>query len=219
MVKDQLNLLINLAASDSTVAEKEAKVIHIIAKANGIPKDEVEEMLKKPKPIGSLDTLTDVSGTSLRVHLASGSWKRVNVKVYVTYVSLEKISASSAGNVFAEGIIKSESLGISASSAGSVEVSIDANQVMANASSAGRIELEGKAKSLEVEASSAGDVDAYSLESEKVNAQASSAGSVKVTVSKEIEAHASSAGDVRYRGNPSRTNTGSSSGGSVKKSN
>lgn len=165
------------------------------------------------------DVLTDVSGSSLRVHLASGSWKRENVKVYVTYVTLEKISASSAGNVFAEGIVKSESLSISASSAGSVEISIDASQVMADASSAGRIELEGKAKSLEVEASSAGDVDAYSLESEKVNAQASSAGSVKVTVSKEIEAHASSAGDVRYRGNPSRTNTGSSSGGSVKKSN
>lgn len=59
MVKDQLNVLINLAASDSTVAEKEAKVIHIIAKANGIPKDEVDEMLKKPKPIGSLYTLTE----------------------------------------------------------------------------------------------------------------------------------------------------------------
>ncbi len=165
------------------------------------------------------DVLTDVSGTSLRVHLASGNWKRVNVKVYVTYVSLEKISASSAGNIFAEGVVKSESLTISASSAGSVEISIDANRVTVDASSAGRIELEGKSKSLEVEASSAGDVDAYSLESEKVNAQASSAGSVKVTVSKEIEAHASSAGDVRYRGNPARTNTGSSSGGSVKKSN
>ncbi|MBS1553791.1 MAG: TerB family tellurite resistance protein [Bacteroidetes bacterium] len=59
MVKDQLNVLINLAASDSTVAEKEAKVIHVIAKANGIPKEEVDEMLKKPKPIGNLDTLTE----------------------------------------------------------------------------------------------------------------------------------------------------------------
>ncbi|MFM8851064.1 MAG: TerB family tellurite resistance protein, partial [Cytophagales bacterium] len=59
MVKEQLNIIINLAASDSTVAEKEAKLIHMIAKANGIPKDEVDEMLKKPKPIGNLDTLTE----------------------------------------------------------------------------------------------------------------------------------------------------------------
>jgi uncharacterized tellurite resistance protein B-like protein len=59
MIKDQLNVLINLAASDNTVAEKEAKVIHMIAKANGISKDEVDAMLKKPSPIGSLDTLTE----------------------------------------------------------------------------------------------------------------------------------------------------------------
>jgi uncharacterized tellurite resistance protein B-like protein len=59
MVKDQLNVLINLAASDNTVAEKESKVIHMIAKANGIPKEEVDAMLKKPTPISSLDTLTE----------------------------------------------------------------------------------------------------------------------------------------------------------------
>jgi len=59
MIKDQLNVLINLAASDNTVAEKESKVIHMIAKANGIPKEEVDAMLQKPTPIGTLDTLTE----------------------------------------------------------------------------------------------------------------------------------------------------------------
>jgi uncharacterized tellurite resistance protein B-like protein len=59
MVKEQLNVLINLAASDNSVAEKEAKVIHMIAKANGIPKEEVDAMLKKPAPIGDLATLTE----------------------------------------------------------------------------------------------------------------------------------------------------------------
>jgi uncharacterized tellurite resistance protein B-like protein len=59
MIKDQLNVLINLAASDNTVADKEAKVIHLIAKANGISKEDVDAMLKKPLPIGSLDTLTE----------------------------------------------------------------------------------------------------------------------------------------------------------------
>ena len=79
--------------------------------------------------------------------------------------------------------------------------------------------LEGKVKSLEIEASSAGDIDAYRLESEKVYARTSSAGSAKVNVTKELEAHASSGGSIRYRGNPVKTNTDSSSGGSVKKTN
>jgi uncharacterized tellurite resistance protein B-like protein len=59
MVKDQLNVLINLATSDRAVAEKEAKVIHMLGKANGISREEVEEMLQKPKPIASLDSLTE----------------------------------------------------------------------------------------------------------------------------------------------------------------
>jgi uncharacterized tellurite resistance protein B-like protein len=59
MIKEQLNVLINLAASDSKVAEKEAKVIQMIGKANGLTKEEVDAMIQKPTPIGSLDTLTE----------------------------------------------------------------------------------------------------------------------------------------------------------------
>lgn len=59
MIKEQLNVLINLAASDNSVAEKEAKTIHVIAKANGIPKDEVDAMMKKPQPIGDLSSFTE----------------------------------------------------------------------------------------------------------------------------------------------------------------
>jgi hypothetical protein len=58
MIKEQLNVLVNLAASDNQVAEKEARIIHIIGKANGVPKDEVEAMLKSPKPVGDLSSLT-----------------------------------------------------------------------------------------------------------------------------------------------------------------
>ena len=59
MIKEQLNVLINLAASDSKVAEKESKVIHMIGKANGISKEEVDSMLKAPKPIGDLSSFSE----------------------------------------------------------------------------------------------------------------------------------------------------------------
>ena len=59
MIKEQLNVLINLAASDRTIVEKEAKTIHIIGKASGFSKEEVEEMMKHPKPIGNLSGLTE----------------------------------------------------------------------------------------------------------------------------------------------------------------
>jgi hypothetical protein len=146
-------------------------------------------------------------------------WSKVHVKVYVTYVNLEKISASSASSVFSDGVIKTSNIDIAVSSAANVEVSLDASSVMVDTSSAGEVVLEGKSPKLEVEVSSAGDVDAYKLECETVIANVSSGGEAKLSVSKDLEAHASSGGDIRYRGNPTRTNTNSSSGGSVKKSN
>jgi len=59
MVKDQLNVLIQLASSDNSVADKEAKLIQMIAKVNGVSKDEVDHMLKNPTPIGDLANLTE----------------------------------------------------------------------------------------------------------------------------------------------------------------
>lgn len=56
--KAELNVLINLAASDKNVAEREAKLIHLIGKANGISRDEIDRMLQNPMPIGNIDTLT-----------------------------------------------------------------------------------------------------------------------------------------------------------------
>ena len=59
MVKEQLNVLIQLAASDNQVADKEAKLIQMIGQSNGVAKDEIEEMLKNPeRPIGDLSMLT-----------------------------------------------------------------------------------------------------------------------------------------------------------------
>lgn len=163
------------------------------------------------------NVLTEVAGGYLRIHMRDGRYKNKSVKVYVTYVSLTKIHASSAANIFSEGTIKATNLEISTSSAASIELSIDANTVTAEASSAGDIVLEGKAKNMDVDVSSAGEVDAYSVDSETVAASASSGGSAKISASKELTARASSGGSIRYRGSPAKTNTNSSSGGSVKK--
>lgn len=166
------------------------------------------------------DVLTEVSGGYLKVHMRDGNYRnRGTVKVYVTYVTLERISASSAANVFSEGTIKAGTLDVAASSAASVELAVDAEDMSVDVGSAGDVTLEGKARVLTIEASSAGSIDAYNLECEKVDATASSAGSAKITVTKSLRAEASSGGSIRYRGNPTSSNTDSSSGGSVKKSN
>lgn len=59
MIREQLNILINLAASDNMIEDKEAKTIHMIGKANGIPREEVDNMIKKPRPIGDMGAFSE----------------------------------------------------------------------------------------------------------------------------------------------------------------
>lgn len=162
--------------------------------------------------------MTEVSGSYLKVWIKGDvNLRDAYAKVYVTYVNIEKLSASSAANIYAQEPIKSRRLDISSASAGTVEVEVDSERVDLDAASAGDIEIRGKARTLSADASTAGEIDAYDLECETVDVSASSSGHAKVFVSKELKANASTAGVIRYRGNPERSFTDSSTAGSVKK--
>lgn len=175
----------------------------VLIMANGMDADEV---------------LTEVRGNRLKIHLEGNRYRNISVKVYVGYSKLEGISASSASTVYAEGVIKGDRMTIDVSSAADVEVSVDVNDLSVSASSSGDVEVAGKSKYLEVSVSSAGGVDAYDLEAENVRVRASSGAGAKVNAKNEIDAHASSGASIRYIGNPSKSRTDSSSGGSVRKS-
>ena len=188
------------------------------------------------------EVLTEISGDRLKIHLEDRrGWnnRNVDVDVYVTFKKLEALKASSAASIEAEDVIKADgdfdidvsSAGdikakivgidereVEASSAGDVDIQVEANSIDASVSSSGGIEISGMAKTQDVEASSSGDYEGYDLESEEVAASASSGGSIEVNVTEKIRARASSGGSVRYEGNPSYVNADSSSGGRVKKS-
>lgn len=168
------------------------------------------------------NVITEVSGSYLKIHMKDMKWGKksnIDIKVYVEYVSLDKLSVSSAASMSSDGTIKASDIELSASSAGEMKISLEATGVTVSASSAGEVQVKGKCNSLTADASSAGEVDAYDLEAKSVNAEASSGGSVQVYVTQSLTAHASSGGDVRFRGNPDKSMTNSSSGGSVKKTN
>lgn len=162
---------------------------------------------------------TDISGGTLKVSVDNGSYNNVDIKVYVTYVEIDRLMVNSGATIFGENVIKSSKLTLSATSAGTIDIQAEVDQLEVNAGSAGEIELKGKAETAIIEAASAGEVDAYEMVVNTVKVKAVTAGSAKVNVVKEIEARATTGADIRFRGNPERSNTSSSTGGSVKKSN
>lgn len=184
-----------------------------------LKKGEKENLKIEVNGTDTKDVITEVSGGILKISMRNDHYHQNAAKVYVTYVSLDKILASSAANIYSDGVLKADVLQISVSSAGSVELQVEAGRMEVGASSAGDVELDGKAKSIIVDVSSAGQVDAYDLEVATAKAEANSAGSVKLFVTTDLDADASSGGHIRYRGSPIRTMTNSTSGGSVKKTN
>ncbi|MEQ8925501.1 MAG: head GIN domain-containing protein [Fulvivirga sp.] len=178
-----------------------------------------ESIKVEVKGIPLEEVLTEVFGDRLKVHLSRNRWRDYSVVVHITYVKLEEISASSAANVVGRNKIQSDRLILDVSSAADIEVDVDVNELTVDASSSGDVEVSGKTKYLEVDASSAGGVDAYDLEAEIVRVDVSSGADARVYATKEINAEASSGGSVRYRGNPGKSRSDTSSGGSVRKSN
>ena len=59
MILRQLNILIQLATSDGTLATKERKLIEHIAKVNNVSDDQIKELLNKPESIPDLQILSD----------------------------------------------------------------------------------------------------------------------------------------------------------------
>lgn len=59
MIKDQLNILVQLASSDGMIAEKELRLIKTIGEAHELTAEEIDELIKDPKPIANLEYLSD----------------------------------------------------------------------------------------------------------------------------------------------------------------
>jgi hypothetical protein len=184
------------------------------------------------------EVLTEIDGGgNLRIHLDGNNYRNVEVEVYLTYVTLEGLKASSAGSIEVldkvtcncsfevdvssageiEVNVRAEEASLEASSAGNMDIQVEADEIEAAASSAGDIDIVGRAGEFEAKVSSSGDISAYDLTCDKADLRASSGGSIKVSVEEEIVARASSGGSISYRGNPQYADKQSSSGGSIRK--
>jgi len=160
---------------------------------------------------------TEVKGSVLHIYtdknIRLAKAKRVNINCKI----LDRIDISSAGDVTAVNRFKADKLDIDMSSAGDLNLEVEANEISISISSAGNAVLKGKTDTLKADLSSAGDLNAYDLEAKYGDISVSSAGSARVFVTDEASFHSSSAGDIDYKGEPRMKEIHTSSAGSVNK--
>lgn len=160
---------------------------------------------------------TEIRGDELHVYLDRCTINSKPVNVYVTFENIDSLEVQTAGRIIGNSIIKSEDIKISSSSAGNIDVEVEAIDLTLESSTVGSITVKGKTDKLYADASSSGKINAFELVAEDVYATVSSAGIAQVYASDKFNADASSGGKVQYKGNPPEVEVDSSSGGTVQK--
>lgn len=159
--------------------------------------------------------ITEVNNGILKIKSRRNIRRASSKDIFVKAGDIDEIEVSSAADFIGENLLYTDNILLEVSSAGDLDLELEAENITIDVSSSGSANLKGDAVSLYADVSSAGDLNAFDLIVEEANVDASSAADVKVYVTRRITADASSAGSIRYKGNPESRNTSSSSAGSI----
>ncbi len=171
-----------------------------------------------------LDRLkTEVVNGTLKIYYDNNNitWKKgekKNLKAYVSFKALQKLSASAGSSVDVTGSINTGNFDLDVSSGADFEGAINATELLADISSGASVKISGKADKLKVNSSSGADFKGYDLTVDYCDAKASSGAGVTITINKELSAIASSGADIKYKGSALIRDIRTSGGGAVKRS-
>ena len=122
------------------------------------------------------------------------------LKAYVSFKTLDRLTASGASDVRVNGTLKANDLVISMAGASDFKGAVEANSLNITLGGASDATINGKVGTLKVDANGASDFKGFELVADNCEVEASGASDIKVTVNKELNARASGASDVHYRG-------------------
>lgn len=138
-------------------------------------------------------------------------------KVIVRVPIIEGIEASSAATVTSTNTIKASVFKIDASSAASLDLTVESEKISCDSGSGSSIDLKGKAISLQVSSSSGSAINAGELLANDIKSEASSGSIQSLHPIVSLEAKASSGANISYNITPKTIKITENSGGSVSK--
>jgi Putative auto-transporter adhesin, head GIN domain len=167
---------------------------------------------------------TEVVNGIVKIYYDNEKWYKgwssngKKLRAYVSFKQLDLVDGSSGSSTTIDGTMNAGDLKINLSSGADFRGTVQSNSLNVDESSGATAHISGKSQSVSVETSSGAGFYGFELVSDKCDADASSGGSIEISVNKELSADASSGGDIRYKGAGVITKISTSSGGSVKSS-
>ena len=164
--------------------------------------------------------ITEVKNGVLKIYY---DWKKgikfnlkgTSLKAYVSFKTLEKLTASGGCNVKMDGTIKSASLNIEVSGGSDLAAKVDVGSLTLVQSGGTDVDLTGAVTDLRISASGGSDFSGYELAADNCIISASGGSDVEITVNKEFYAEASGASDVNWKGKAVVKGAKASGAGSV----
>jgi hypothetical protein len=144
-------------------------------------------------------------------------WRNRNLKAYIGFINLDKISASGGADIVVKGSIPGKSLTLRLSGGSDFLGKVNVTDLDVQQSGGSDVRISGTADNLRVNASGGSDFRGYELLSASADLHASGGSDAELTVTKELSARASGGSDVHYKGNAVIKHSSSGGGGSVSK--
>ena len=169
------------------------------------------ERFKTEVENGMLKIYYDSKGINLGIN------GKKKLKAWVSFKTLERLTASSGADVVSKTKIDVATLSMKFTSGSHFNGEVNTKDLTVEQNSGSGILISGKSEKIKVEGSSGSIFKGFDLAVDYCEAKASSGAGVHITINKELTARANSGGGIRYKGSALIRDVNVNSGGIVKK--
>lgn len=139
------------------------------------------------------------------------------LKAYVSFKTLEKLTASGGALVNLPSPVTLNNLEMKFTSGSLFEGVVKAKEITVDQNSGSAINMTGNAEKIKIDVSSGATFRGYDFKVDYCDAKASSGGGIRISIEKELSAKANSGGGIHYKGAAIIKDIDINSGGIVKK--
>lgn len=182
--------------------------IHLMGKANLIIQQGDEESVKIVAN-GSLIPYirTKVKKGTLKIDEKVSGWESLfkvfeTYDVYVTVKEIEEINLAGKGKVLSESTLRGNSLALSISGAGDMNLALNVKKLSASLAGSGQYYLNGKTEVQEITVTGKGDYNALEMASDRAAVDIRGFADIEINVKEKLDVSITGKGTVRYIGKP-----------------
>lgn len=197
-VGDGIELVLSQASDESVAASAS--------------RDEFRNRLKTEVEDGLLKIYYD------RESFADWTSSGKKLKVYVSFKTIQKLTATAGSKVKVEGTMKEEALNLFLKSGAQFIGKVEAGKLVVETESGSSAAISGSAGVFNVSANSGARMRAYNLAAGKADIRSTSGAKVEVTVNDEMKLYSSSGGSIYYKGKGRISEVGTNIGAVIRRS-